>query len=121
MRKLTIKTYYIMPLLMLCLFPSLTTVHAQDLKKEIVSEYTAENSSLIIEEVLEIETSYNADSDSIYVTRRLTYEGYVTPPLELECTETIDGITYTGTLKLRSYSRTDNTTVAVYVGTLNAN
>ncbi len=121
MRKIVNKMIIILSLLMLCMISTLFTVHAQDPKKEVVNEYTAVDSSLIIEEVLAVETSYSTDSDSIYVTRKLTYEGYVTPPLEMEWIETIDGVTYTGTLKLRSYSRTDNSTVAVYVGTLYLN
>lgn len=64
------------------------------------------------------EVSLPYASDSITVTRQVTYEGKVTPESQISWTESIDGIICTGTLKLTQFSYRNNKTVAVYRGTL---
>ncbi|MCD7752678.1 MAG: hypothetical protein LUI10_13250 [Lachnospiraceae bacterium] len=61
-------------------------------------------------------------SGSISVRREILYYAIITPPMEIEWTETISGVTYTGTLKLLNYTLEYNeqTTLAAYSGTLYA-
>ena len=61
----------------------------------------------------------NAD-DTITVTRTIVYEGKVNVPTSRWWSETIDGITYSGTLYLLfdDYDAAGNQTTAVYNGTL---
>lgn len=61
-------------------------------------------------------------TDSQYVTRYVTYSGKVTVPAQLDWTENINGVNYTGTLSLirYSYNKIENKTNATYAGTLTA-
>ena len=64
------------------------------------------------------DTSLPQRSDSIFVTRQVTYDGDITPEQQISWTESIGGVTYTGTLNLHhSYYRNHKTT-AGYRGTL---
>ena len=56
----------------------------------------------------------------ISVERQIIYNGKITPTSTLEWKEEIDGVSYSGTLKLvfYTYNTTQNTTIAWYSGTL---
>ncbi len=60
--------------------------------------------------------------DSQFVTRYVTYSGKVTPQAQLSWTETLNGVSYTGTLSLirQMYDKKENKTYATYAGTLTA-
>ena len=62
-------------------------------------------------------------SNSITVTRTIIYEGQVTPTFSRSWIETINGVTYSGTLYLyySDYDADTNQTTAVYRGTLTSN
>ncbi len=94
-----------------------TVAYARDTGKAVIKDYSAGNADLI-EEVLEIETLYSTSSESVYVTRTVIYEGIITPPLELSWRETIDGVVYSGTLKISYFTQMNSQTYATYVGTL---
>lgn len=57
-------------------------------------------------------------ANSLVVTKKITFEGTVTPGRTIEHMQTRDGITYRGTLSLISCQYQDNKTIAVYKGTL---
>lgn len=61
-------------------------------------------------------------SGSVSVTREILYYAVVFPPMEIEWTETISGVNYTGTLRLLNFSVNPDaeTTIAAYSGTLYA-
>lgn len=66
-------------------------------------------------------TSYvQLTADSIFVTRQITYSGFVFPPSQVSWQEEIKGITYSGTLLLKSHTFNPKTqkTIATYEGTL---
>lgn len=66
-------------------------------------------------------TSYvQLTSDSIFVTRQVTYDGFVIPPGQVSWQEKINAITYSGTLSLKSHAFNPKTqkTTATYEGTL---
>ncbi|MCD7751428.1 MAG: hypothetical protein LUG56_05270 [Lachnospiraceae bacterium] len=63
-------------------------------------------------------TSVTVSLTSAYVTRKVTYSKRITPPTEMSWTETLNGYTYSGVLKLRSYYYEGDETVATYVGSL---
>ena len=54
------------------------------------------------------------------VTKEFTYNGIITPSSSLSWTESSDGITYSGTLYLYSFTQRNNKTIATYKGTLYA-
>ncbi len=64
------------------------------------------------------DTSLPYRSDHITVTRQVTYDGKVTPEQQISWTESIGGVTYTGTLNLFQSSYRNNKTIAGYRGTL---
>ena len=59
-------------------------------------------------------------ADSIFVTRQVSFDGFVVPSDKLFGQEGINQVTYSGTLKLASYSFNAKTqkTIAIYEGTL---
>ena len=61
-------------------------------------------------------------NDSIFITRKITYDGQISPSLQLSWHEAINGVTYSGTLYLTnfSYNPSTNQTIATYQGTLTA-
>lgn len=68
-------------------------------------------------------TSYvQLTADSIFVTRRVTFDGFILPSDTFFWQEKIDKVTYSGTLQLKSYSYDAKAkkTIATYEGTLTA-
>ena len=65
-----------------------------------------------------VEKSILYYENSLVVTKKITFEGTVTPGRTIEHMQTRDGITYRGTLSLISCQYQDNKTIAVYKGTL---
>ena len=59
-----------------------------------------------------------ADADSITITQEFTFSGTVIPGTSIDWRDTINGTVYIGTLYLYSYYHFENTTVAIYKGTL---
>lgn len=57
-------------------------------------------------------------SDSIFVTRQVTYEGRINPEKQIFWKESVNGVTYTGNLKLAQVMHDVNKTIAFYRGTL---
>lgn len=79
-----------------------------------------------IEETVHYEiygTSYvQLTANSVFVTRQVTYEGFVIPSSEVSWQEKIKDITYSGTLRLKIHTFNPKTqkTTATYEGTLTA-
>ena len=65
-----------------------------------------------------VEKSILYYENSLVVTKKITFEGTVTPGRTIEHIETKHGVTYRGTLSLISCQYQDNKTIAVYKSTL---
>lgn len=72
-------------------------------------------------------TAYDAlyvinSDNSISVSKRLIYDGNITPPIQISWQERINGVSYSGILYLASYTYkpSTGTTTAEYYGTLTA-
>ena len=95
------------------------TVCAQETSNKVGEGYTADG---VYYEVFIIDNLEN-DSISMYntsitVTREVKFSGEITPPKELPLNETIKGVNYAGTLKLKNYSYISGITIATYTGLL---
>lgn len=62
-------------------------------------------------------------TNSIFVSRKITYDGFCIPSKQISWKEEIEGVTYSGTLTLirNSFDANTQKTIAVYEGTLTAN
>lgn len=73
--------------------------------------------------VYEVDTEYPSTSTyattkSVVVSRKLVFAGKIVPPSTKEYVESINDIVYVGTLKLASFTFEDDSTIALYTGTL---
>ncbi len=97
------------------------TVSAQETWHKVGDGYTTDG---IYYEVFVIDNLENESismcNTSITVTREIRFSGEITPPRELSLNETIKGVNYSGTVKLKNYSYVSGITVATYTGTLYA-
>lgn len=112
MKKLT-------PVIILCLCLLLSTpVYAAPVSSTITG-YTYEG---IYYEAVTLDSSSSWDPlsnvSNITVTKKFTFTGTVVPGDSIDWRETINGTAYIGTLYLYSYHHSEDTTIAIYKGTL---
>ena len=109
------KIFYVTMLTFL-LFSYPLNISAQDISSSLVTYGITEEgiSYQMYGEIL------STTANSITVTKRIVYNGEITPSASLSWTEKIDGISYSGTLRLMSfnYDPSTNQTTTTYYGTL---
>ena len=108
------KTYYLLSVLAFILALSVPVQASENSMPVITSGYT-ENG--IYYEVYG-QTFLQPRSDSISVTRQVIYENIINPERQIFWKESINGVTYTGTLKLTQVMHDIDKTIAIYKGTL---
>lgn len=108
------KTYHLLLIIAFILTLSIPVQASENFLPQITSGYTDDG---IYYEVYG-QTSVQSRSDSISVARQVVYEGRVNPEKQIFWQETIDGVAYTGTLKLAQIIYGKNKTIAVYEGIL---
>lgn len=94
--------------------------NAQESRISINDGYTNNG---IYYSVYEIETSTASlfsVGDTITITREFQFDGIIKPSSTMSYSETINNVTYKGTLQLVSFSFEGDHTIALYKGTLTA-
>lgn len=61
---------------------------------------------------------YSTDSESLYVTRNVVYDGRIQPPGQIFWREQVGSSYYSGTLSLQRYRYSATQTTATYAGTI---
>lgn len=109
-------------IILVCLLVTLCnsiSVNAQESLNKVGEGYTAEG---VYYEVFLAEEMENSDislcGTSVNVTREVRYYGIIIPQKELSWGETINGIYYSGILRLRQFTYTTTDTIATYEGVL---
>lgn len=109
-------------LILLCLLAALSnpiSVKAQEPLHKVGEGYTAEG---VYYEVFLPENIENSDislcGTSVSVTRKVVYSGIIVPQKELSWGETINGVYYSGVLRLKQFTYTATDTIAIYEGVL---
>lgn len=111
----------IFPLLFSLLFILNTfSVNAQAPNHYIADGYTSEGIYYMVYEEETTIAQNRAVGDTIEVTRKFYYTAIIKPPTTRTYTEQLNGITYTGTIKLMALEYENENTIAVYKGTLTA-
>ncbi|MBR4059321.1 MAG: hypothetical protein IKK03_05715 [Lachnospiraceae bacterium] len=106
-------------ILFMCLFFSVPAYAKEN--TNIITGYTTEGiyyEAITLESQTTISTS--ARGTTLSITKEFTYDGTVTPSSSLSWTESSGGVTYSGTLYLKSFYYNNSKTVATYKGTLYA-
>jgi len=104
----------------LCICMLMQTPVSVNAKVLPIAGYTAEG---IYYEAVTLEMkSYSTygTAYAISLTEEITYKGMIIPNDTISWTEIINGDTYSGMLYLQYFYHYDNTTVAVYTGTIYA-
>ena len=103
-------------LLLICSITS--SVEAQENLQKVGEGYTTDG---VYYEVFAVDDEdISLCATSISVTRQMKYNGIVTPSAQISWEEEINGVNYTGVLKLSSYAQSSGQTIATYKGTLYA-
>ena len=96
------------------------SVNAQVPNRYIADGYTSEGIYYMVYEEETNNVQNRAVGDTIEVTRKFYYTAVIKPPATRTYTEQLNGITYTGTLKLTIIDYEGENTIAYYKGTLTA-
>lgn len=113
------KKFLLTTILCLCLLCNATVPVAAD--SSATTGYTNDG---IYYEAVTLEHSHSIDSlsdtDTITLSKEITFSGIITPDDTLAWREIIDDTVYVGTLHLYSYYYLDGKTIAIYKGILYA-
>lgn len=113
------KIFLLTTVLCLCLLCNATVPVAAD--SSVTTGYTNDD---IYYEAITLESSLSTepltDTDTLALSKEVTFSGIITPDDTLACREIIDDTVYVGTLHLYSYYYLDGKTIAIYKGTLYA-
>lgn len=108
---------------MLCAAVLLSTpiyAGAQEIKRSVGEGYTSAGVYYTVYELQTVAEEERAVGDKITAIREFQFSGIIQPPAEKNYTEYIDGICYSGVLKLYAFTYENGNTMAVYKGTLTA-
>ena len=93
---------------------------AQGINRNVGDGYTSDGVYYTVYELQTVVDEERAVGDKITVIREFQFSGIIQPPTEKKYTEYINGICYTGVLKLYAFTYENGNTIAAYKGTLTA-